>query len=166
MHDYNKIEKAIRFLTNRMPNANELIKPTLFHCMRVGVMLYETSCSDEIIIAGLLHDILEDTETTTDELTEFFGSIVTETVLANTKDEMISGHKTNEDMLAACIAHGESACTVKAADILDNFKFYHRENNFQGIEYCQSNREYFLENLPDNISNVMIEALKEYKSHK
>ena len=56
------IEKAVRILCEYMPNDDELSKPTLLHGIRTGVYLYENGYGQDIVLAGLLHDIIEDTE--------------------------------------------------------------------------------------------------------
>jgi (p)ppGpp synthase/HD superfamily hydrolase len=37
-------------------------KPTLFHSLRVGTYLWNNGYSEDIQIAGVLHDALEDTD--------------------------------------------------------------------------------------------------------
>ena len=47
--------------------------PYITHPFAVGMLLQKEKCSDEVIAAGILHDTLEDTETTFKDLTEEFG---------------------------------------------------------------------------------------------
>ncbi|MHA2331964.1 MAG: HD domain-containing protein [Candidatus Hodarchaeales archaeon] len=58
--------------------------PYFLHLVRVGRLLKDFD--DEVIIAGLLHDVLEDTKTTTRELEDIFGSEVALLVLGCTKN--------------------------------------------------------------------------------
>lgn len=61
--------------------------PYITHPYAVGMLLQKVNCSDEVIAAGILHDTLEDTETTFEELVEQFGSRVAELVLAVSEED-------------------------------------------------------------------------------
>ena len=55
-----KFEKAVRLLVEHFPPSDESSrKPVLFHDIRVGVYLYEHGYSEDIVLAGLLHDAIE-----------------------------------------------------------------------------------------------------------
>ncbi|MEJ2187891.1 MAG: bifunctional (p)ppGpp synthetase/guanosine-3',5'-bis(diphosphate) 3'-pyrophosphohydrolase [Acidobacteriota bacterium] len=60
-------------------------EPYFNHPLTVAWILAEMELDEETIAAGLLHDILEDTETTAEELEEEFGPEVTRLVVAMTK---------------------------------------------------------------------------------
>ena len=50
--------------------------PHITHPLTVGIMLAKTGCSDEVIVAGILHDTVEDTPITLDYLHNTFGKKV------------------------------------------------------------------------------------------
>jgi len=55
-----KFEKAVRLLVEYMPPSDtDSRKPILFHDIRVGVYLYENGYSENIVLAGVLHDAIE-----------------------------------------------------------------------------------------------------------
>ncbi|MUG86871.1 HD domain-containing protein [Paenibacillus timonensis] len=54
--------------------------PYISHPYAVGMILQKARCSEEVVIAGILHDTLEDTETTERDLLERFGPVVLEIV--------------------------------------------------------------------------------------
>lgn len=56
--------------------------PYITHPYSVGMLLQKANCSEEVIAAGLLHDTLEDTSATYEELLEEFGSKVAKLVQA------------------------------------------------------------------------------------
>lgn len=60
-------------------------EPYFTHCVAVATILAEMKLDAEAIAAGLLHDVLEDTVITYDELREEFGSAVARLVDAVTK---------------------------------------------------------------------------------
>jgi GTP pyrophosphokinase len=86
------IEQAIKFLADSMPTEG-LTKPTLLHSVRVGLRLYSDNYSKELIIAGLLHDLVEDTAITIDDVKEKFGERVAKLVELNTKNSEIQDKK-------------------------------------------------------------------------
>ena len=54
--------------------------PYVSHPFAVGMILQKAKCSDEVVAAGILHDTLEDTSTTYEELAEEFGTKVAQLV--------------------------------------------------------------------------------------
>jgi hypothetical protein len=54
--------------------------PYISHPYAVGMILQKAGCSEEVVAAGILHDTLEDTDTTERNLLERFGPVVLEIV--------------------------------------------------------------------------------------
>jgi len=122
--DY-KIEKAIIFLVNEFSQSGRNPKPVIFHSIRVGMRLYKESKKPEVVMAGFLHDLLEDTKVTEEKIEENFGKKVLALVKANSEDRKIKNERErNEEMLCRCANAGGEAMMIKAADILDNSDFY------------------------------------------
>ncbi len=73
-----KYEKAIAYATEahygqkRKGNG----KPYIIHPYTVALTLLDEGCSKDIVIAGLLHDTVEDTEVTFEDIEKNFGSEV------------------------------------------------------------------------------------------
>lgn len=67
--------------------------PYVEHPMRVASILDEHGYGDEVLAAALLHDIVEDSDTTLDELREKFGEEVAGLVGAMTDDEEIEDYR-------------------------------------------------------------------------
>ncbi len=145
MHNYSiddqvRIEKAIILVSSKFAMLHNLIKPTLLHAIRVGSWLYFYDYETNIVIAGFLHDIIEDTDVTEQNICEDFGVEVANMVIANTKDTTITEKKIrNDELIKRCLETSEKASIVKAADILDNYKYYSSLNDQVGIEYCRNN---------------------------
>ena len=55
-------------------------KPYFSHCSSVGITLSKWKMDSRTIAAGLLHDVIEDTEITREEIIEKFGKEVTDLV--------------------------------------------------------------------------------------
>lgn len=85
----NIIEQAIIFAT--IAHDGQLRKSTMVpyisHPYAVGMLLQKECRSDEVVAAGILHDTLEDTETSFEELVEQFGLYVAELVLAASEED-------------------------------------------------------------------------------
>lgn len=54
--------------------------PYISHPLAVGMILQRARCTEEEIVAGILHDTLEDTEATEEQILAIFGSEVLEIV--------------------------------------------------------------------------------------
>jgi len=158
-------ENAVRLLARTMPVANESTKkPVLFHGIRVGVYLYEHNYSESVVLAGLLHDVLEDTNISEAEIQEIFGDTILALVKASTKDDSIKDdlEKTNE-LIKRCVENGENALIIKTADILDSFKWYSGQQNESEIAYCMRNAHAVFEYKPDTFNDPVFEELKKWR---
>ncbi|MDR0320994.1 MAG: HD domain-containing protein [Treponema sp.] len=61
--------------------------PYISHPMEVMQILTESDCRENVIIAGILHDTLEDTKTTPAEISNLFGEEVLNLVSAESEDK-------------------------------------------------------------------------------
>lgn len=89
---YDNITKAITFAAkaHRRQYKKGTNIPYIFHPVNLGRILIENDCIASVVIAGILHDVLEDTNTTPEEIKSGFGKKVLKYVLAGTepnKDE-------------------------------------------------------------------------------
>ena len=120
------MNNAIEFLAVSLNSTGHNSKPVLLHSIRVGFYLYEIGYSKDIVLAGLLHDILEDTDTPINDLCDKFGSNVAKIVSATSFNTSIND-KTEQfqDMFNRCLNCGKEALIVKAVDIMDNSNYIH-----------------------------------------
>jgi (p)ppGpp synthase/HD superfamily hydrolase len=91
--------------------------PFILHPMEVASLLNGRGFDDEVIAAGALHDIVEKTDATLEDVRERFGPRVAEIVGAVSEDESIEGYEERKAALReqACAA-GVDARAVYAAD--------------------------------------------------
>ncbi|MEK3889367.1 HD domain-containing protein [Bacillus sp. FSL K6-3431] len=61
--------------------------PYITHPFAVGMILQQAGYSEEVVAAGLLHDTIEDTDTTEEELLQEFGEKVLNLVMAATEQD-------------------------------------------------------------------------------
>lgn len=94
--------------------------PYIVHVVHVSTILLRYGFSEEVVLAGLLHDVIEDCGVEAEEIAEQFGDTVANLVVAVSKPPDLSW----EDSRAAMVAHLETAGTdvaaLKAADTLHN----------------------------------------------
>lgn len=91
--------------------------PFIEHPLEVARLLLDAGCSDVVVAAGLLHDVVEDTPVSLAELRACFGEHVATLVEAVTEDPRIQSYRRRKRMLReqVCDAGGEAAL-VFAAD--------------------------------------------------
>ena len=118
------IEKAIEFMVKNYHSSEYNSKPAILHSIKVGLKLLNYNYELNIIIAGILHDILEDTEVSYNELTNEFNQEITEIVMANTFDSTIEERfEQGKELIQRCVKYGKKAMIVKTSDRLDNIEF-------------------------------------------
>jgi guanosine-3',5'-bis(diphosphate) 3'-pyrophosphohydrolase len=71
---------------------------------------------------ALLHDTLEDTNTTPDELSQIFGEEITQGVMSLTKDEFLPKEQQMDDCLRRIILQPKEIWAVKLADRITNLQ--------------------------------------------
>jgi len=79
---YNKVEEAIHFMVKAnkgQKRKNENIEKS-FHPMIIFTMLRNYTTTEDVLIAALLHDIINDTEYGYEEIEERFGTLVADMV--------------------------------------------------------------------------------------
>ncbi|MFD0674095.1 HD domain-containing protein [Cohnella sp. GCM10027633] len=76
------IDQAIEFAAHahRKQKRKGTKIPYISHPYAVGLILQKAGCKEEVVAAGILHDTLEDTKATREELSERFGPAVLEIV--------------------------------------------------------------------------------------
>jgi (p)ppGpp synthase/HD superfamily hydrolase len=137
----------------------------LFHNIRVGVYLYEHSYSEDVVLAGLLHDTLEWSSATENIIKKEFGQAVRDLIMANTKDDRIKNNDEKvTELIQRCAKHGEDALIVKTADILDSFKWYSSQNNEDELQnYCAKNAKAIFKFKPSSFNDKIFKALKSWQ---
>lgn len=96
--------------------------PYISHPYAVGMILQRAGCSEEVIAAGILHDTLEDTETTEEQLLSLFGPTVLEIVKGCSEpDKGASWEKrkqhTLDELKHASLAIRQTSCADKLHNI-------------------------------------------------
>ena len=130
MYSY-RVEQAIRAATilhQDQLRMGSLPLPYISHLMAVVLILCDYTEDEDTIVAAFLHDTLEDTDYSVEELREDFGGPVTELVLTLTEPKTTeSGVKIpwleRKKMYAKQLKGGsEKALIIAAADKAHNFR--------------------------------------------
>jgi (p)ppGpp synthase/HD superfamily hydrolase len=91
--------------------------PFVTHPLEVASLLSAAGYPDEVIASGVLHDVLESTETPANELKQRFGPRVAELVRAVSEDDSITDRRERKAALREQVARGPlEAAAVFAAD--------------------------------------------------
>ncbi len=97
--------------------------PYIVHCERVARTVAEYTGDANVIAAAMMHDVLEDTDVTAEEMRRAFGDAITDLVLEVTDVSRPSDGKRavrkekDKEHLARASAGG---ATIKVADLIDN----------------------------------------------
>ncbi len=145
--------------------------PYIYHPLEVALLVSRMTKDEEVIAAGYLHDVLEDTAVTEEELEQAFGRRVLELVKAETEDKSL----TWEERKAHTIRHLEEAPyevkLLTLADKLSNIRATARDYLFMGDElwnrFNEKRREshkWYAKGILDGLQDL--EQYPEYQEYK
>jgi len=125
-------QEAIRFATYKHVEKKQTVKgtrlPYVVHLSNVAMELFAAAIKtpgfdlDYAIQVALLHDTVEDTDTTIDEIKEKFGNEIAKGVLAMTKNEKLPKEMQIPDSLTRIKKLRKEVWAVKLADRLTNLQ--------------------------------------------
>lgn len=129
MYSY-RVEQAIRaaaVLHKDQLRKGSMPFPYMTHLVATAFTLLDYTNDEDVIIAALLHDTLEDTDYTLDELQEDFGGTVRDIVEALTEPQSTADKKLSwqdkKDIYIKQLKRGpKDAVLVAAADKMHNFR--------------------------------------------
>lgn len=104
--------------------------PFILHPLEVASLLYYAGADDDLIAAGVMHDLVEKTDVTPTELRERFGLQITSLVLAVSDDDRITDYEERKAALRRQVrSAGEDALNLFAADKVSKLRELHRETD-------------------------------------
>jgi hypothetical protein len=120
-----RISEAIRFAA--AAHSGQYRKgtgtPYVWHPLSVGRLLDDAGCSTDTIVAGILHDVLEDTSITPGEVRQRFGPQVSEILeTCSVSDASLSWEIRRQTLIERLRTARIEAKIVSAADKLDNLR--------------------------------------------
>ncbi len=115
-------------------------EPYIIHPVSVAIILAELELDKESIIAGILHDIVEDTDTTLDDIKKEFGDEVALLVDGVTKLTQLSYSKDKVEIQAENLRKMFLAMAKDIRVIL--IKLSDRLHNLRTLEYMSTEKQY------------------------
>lgn len=111
--------------------------PYFTHPVEVSAILAQYGCGEDVVVAGLLHDVLEDTAVTREDLEREFGGRVADLVAAVTEEKTREGREVPwEERKKQAIEHLRDAeadvVALKAADASANVRAVWRDHGVVG----------------------------------
>jgi (p)ppGpp synthase/HD superfamily hydrolase len=107
--------------------------PYIHHPVGVAEVVSEAGFGEEMVAAALLHDVVEDSAATVEQLRERFGGDVADLVAAMTDDSSIeSFEERKEEHRRRVAAAGFDALAIYCADKLSNIRVLRRTYAEQG----------------------------------
>ena len=117
------IDKAISFAVKAHKDQfrkTDLSLPYIYHPISVGFILSRAGFSDEVVVAGILHDVIEDCGVTYEELKSVFGEKITELVGSVSENKNDFWEKRKQDYLDRIMKSSPEVKAIAAADKLHN----------------------------------------------
>ncbi len=107
--------------------------PYIFHPLNVGRRLLELGCSSVVVVAGILHDTLEDTPTTFEDIRTRFGEDVANLVsFVSEPDKSDTWENRKKHTLMSLESASEEVLLIAVADKLDNIQSIQRALEWEG----------------------------------
>lgn len=185
MYSY-RIEQAIRaaaVLHREQNRKGSMPFPYVTHLFSVATMLPDYTTDEDVIVAALLHDTIEDTDYTLAELEEDFGGRVREIVDTLSEPKEVNGVKLSwserKKTYAKQLKNGpKEAALIAAVDKIHNFRtsveeYYDEHNRFltdfgknldERIEVYQIIANVINNRLEGAILNEFNHVFEEYKN--
>lgn len=118
--------KACQFASRKhtgQRRKNAAADPYINHPIEVANILFEAGVTDQnVLCAAILHDTLEDTDTTIEELSRIFGSKIADIVYECTDDRSLSKLNRKKFQIEHALIISEEAKLVKLADKISNLQ--------------------------------------------
>lgn len=157
-----RIHKAIIFAGRK--HKTQLRKgtdiPYLVHPMEVMGILIANKCSENVIIAGILHDTLEDTDTTPEEIKELFGNDILAIVQTESEDKSKTWKERKQHTVNQLPNESLETQLVCCADKLSNIKSIladkkeSGENVWKRFNASKENLEWYYKSIAENLTKV------------
>jgi (p)ppGpp synthase/HD superfamily hydrolase len=165
-----KIEYAMLFLFQSMSSCRNS-KPVALHSIRVASILWGFQTEETIVIAALLHDLVEDTDVAIEQIEKKFGKDVAAIVDACTFDDGNDNYsekiKLAKQSIDQAVTSGLGAVLVKAADFIDNSNYYSKVDNQDLKNYLSEKYTYFMNQSEQVLKDTRVwtELVRSYNSN-
>jgi len=118
-----KIDQAIKFSVEAHKNQVRKTEPNIpyvYHPISVGFILKNAGFDEDTIVAGILHDTIEDTKATGEEIEEVFGKTIRKLVESVSENKELPYEEMKQKYLEVVLAGNEKTKAISIADSLQN----------------------------------------------
>lgn len=152
-----KIEDAIYFATKAHKGQKRKLEniDMIFHPFTVGMMLQRNGCDENIVSAGILHDVVEDTQYSFDDIENEFGKEIRNYVYdASEPDKTLEWKKRKEHTIEHIKQAPLGSKLIVACDkinnledLLDNIKKNGKERAFKILYGNENMQKWYYSNV-------------------
>jgi HD domain len=132
--------------------------PFMTHTAEVAHLLYDEGAADRLVAAGVLHDTVERTDATLDDLHRRFGREVADLVGAVTEDPALGSYRARKAALRRqATSSGEEAAILFAADKVSKVRQYEAqlESTMEGADPPRARRLHHYEQSLRRLERVL-----------
>ena len=127
MPDIPLILRAAEFAAHKhrdQRRKGKLERPYIGHCLEVAALLANVGrvTDDNVLVAALLHDTVEDTDTTRDEIAATFGLSIADLVMEVTDDKSLPKEQRKALQVQHAPTYSPGAKLIKVADNISNVR--------------------------------------------
>ncbi|MDO4267219.1 MAG: HD domain-containing protein [Eubacteriales bacterium] len=145
--------------------------PYIYHPMEVALIVAQITDDEELIAAAYLHDVLEDTDVTEEELESAFGTRILSLVAAETEDKSLSWRERKQATIDHLRMAGREEKILVLGDKLSNMRSTARDYMAEGdtvwLRFNEKRREshrWYLKGILDQLTELQdTMAYKELK---
>lgn len=135
------LDYAIYFATrahNGQKRKSDKDVDMIFHPFTVGMMLQRSGASEEAVIAGILHDVVEDTRYTINDIKEEFGDDIAKVVLEVSEKKELPWDERKQEAIDRIKIASIDGKLVECADKISNLETMYNLYVEQGDDIWKS----------------------------
>lgn len=156
------VERAIHYLVSEYAKSGRNPKPVVLHSIRLSLHLLELGYDTNVIVTGLLHDLIEDSDVTLQDIREKFGTDIAKWVEAVSFNPDIEDPvRQYQEMFARTVAAGKVPVVVKAADLHANSLYIKLVPEVEKQRILMEKIRYFLDIATAFQNEPIIQRLKQ-----
>ncbi len=171
-----KIEYAIYFATKAHKDQKRKVEDVnmIFHPFTVGMILQRNGCDEDVVAAGILHDVVEDTPYSFDDIEKEFGKKVRDYVYdASEPDKSLEWeerkkhtieHIKNAPLGSKLIVACDKISNLE--DLSDCIELYGEEKEFSSLKRGKDKQKWYYTNVYKSCVNGVDENNPIFKRYK
>ena len=143
--DGHRLDKAVTFLVTNYTRTGANPKPVIFHGLNVAIYLLNYGYDIDLVEAAILHDLIEDSEVTREDITLSFGEKIATWVDAlSFKTSIEDKEERYKEMFERIKKAGREVLIIKCADIYANSFYIKLVEDLGSQRFLVDKLKYFL----------------------